>query len=46
MRLFQVAIAALTFLLMDQAMAQERIRISSSWEMSQPSWPTTPQHAR
>jgi hypothetical protein len=30
-RLFQVAIAALTFLLMDQAMAQERIRISSSW---------------
>ena len=31
MQLFQVAIAALTFLLMDQAMAQERIRISSSW---------------
>jgi hypothetical protein len=27
MRLFQVAIAALTFLLMDQAMAQERIEL-------------------
>jgi hypothetical protein len=31
MRLFQVAIAALAFLSTDQAMAQERIRISSSW---------------
>jgi hypothetical protein len=31
MRLFQIAIAALAFLSMDHAMAQERIRISSNW---------------
>ena len=31
MRLFQIATAVLTFLSMDYAMAQERIRISSDW---------------
>jgi hypothetical protein len=31
MRLFQIAAAALAFLSMDHAMAQERIRISSNW---------------
>jgi hypothetical protein len=31
MRRFQIAIAALVFLSMDHAMAQERIRISSNW---------------
>lgn len=31
MRLFRTAAAALAFLSMDQAMAQERIRISSDW---------------
>ena len=31
MRLFQIAAAALAFLSMDPAMAQERIRISSDW---------------
>ena len=31
MRLFQIAATVLTFLSMDHAMAQERIRISSDW---------------
>jgi hypothetical protein len=46
MRLFQVAIAALTFLLMDQAMAQERIRISSSWGNVTAELADNTQHAR